>query len=287
MTYILGFLIVTLSIVGSYMANGGHMDVLWQPFEFTLIGGAAIGSYVFGNSKAVLKATKKGVGRGFKGAQFKKEHYKELLTLLYQVFKLIKSKGILAIEQHVEKPHESSLFHQFPLFSSDHHNVDFLCDYLRMWTLGTDNPYQFEDLIDKELAVHHEEVLRVPTAIQTMADAFPALGIVAAVLGVIHTMGSINEPPSVLGHLIGAALVGTFFGVLMSYGYFAPIANSIKQAYESDGYYHATIKAGLLAHMNGYPPSVSMEFARKAIPDRLRPTFYELEEAVNQLPPPT
>lgn len=286
MQFLVGFLLVSLAVVGSYMAMGGKLAVLWQPFEFTLIGGAGVGAYIFGNSKKTVKDTFKTIKKGAKGSKYKKDDYLELLTLMYQVFKLIKTKGILAIEQHVEKPDESTLFQQFPKFHSDHHSVEFFCDYLRLWTLGTDNVHQLEDLIDQELEVHHEETGKVPAAIVNLSDAFPAIGIVAAVLGVIKTMGSINEPPAVLGKLIGAALVGTFFGILLSYGYVGPLGKSLTETAEMDGKYFSCIKAALIAHMNGYAPAISVEFARKTIPDFIRPTFYEVEEAVNNLQPP-
>jgi chemotaxis protein MotA len=208
-----------------------------------------------------------------------------LLSVLYQIFKLAKTKGMLALEQHVEKPDESTLFAQFPKFQKDHHAVEFLCDYLRMMTLGTENPNEVETLIDAELETHHNELHGASHAIQGMADGMPALGIVAAVLGVIHTMGSITEPPEVLGHLIGGALVGTFLGVLLSYGFIAPMAGALKARYDAEVKYFLCIKAGLLAYLQGYAPAVAVEFARKALLSNVRPTFYEVEEAVAALPP--
>ncbi|MFN3460023.1 MAG: MotA/TolQ/ExbB proton channel family protein, partial [Oceanibaculum sp.] len=188
-------------------------------------------------------------------------------------------------ESHVERPEESSLFQSFPKFAADHHAMEFLCDYLRMMTLGTDNPHEMETLIDEELETHHHEHETVGGAVQTMADGLPALGIVAAVLGIIKTMASITEPPEVLGGLIAAALVGTFLGILLCYGFVAPLAAAIKNTNEADSKYLHVIKAGLLAHLSGYAPAVSVEFARKALWSHVRPTFYEVEEAVAALPP--
>jgi chemotaxis protein MotA len=205
--------------------------------------------------------------------------------MLYTVFKMAKSKGMLALEQHVEKPDDSTLWQKFPKFAADHHVLTFLCDYLRLLTLGSDNPHEMEALIDEEIETHHSERNQVVAAVQTMADGFPALGIVAAVLGVIHTMGSISEPPEVLGRLIGGALVGTFLGILISYGFVAPIAGSLKSRYDAEAKYFLCIKAGLLAYMQGYAPAVATEFARKALLSEVRPTFYEVEEAVAALPP--
>jgi chemotaxis protein MotA len=277
--------IVLACVFGGYIAAGGHIFVLWQPFEFLIILGAAAGSFVTANRKPVLGKTIKAVIGLLKGERFGKTAYIELLSLLYTVFKLAKAKGALALEQHVEKPDESEMFKRFPTFYKDHEAVTFLCDYLRLLTLGTDNHHEMETLMDEEIEAHHGEQSDVVGAIQTAADGMPALGIVAAVLGVIHTMGSITEPPEVLGKLIGGALVGTFLGVLLAYGFIGPIAASVKARNEFELRYFLCIKAGLLAYMQGYAPSVAVEFARKALTSEVRPTFYEVEEAVGKLAP--
>jgi chemotaxis protein MotA len=284
MLFLVGSLIVLASVLGGYVALGGHLYVLWQPFEFVIIGGAAVGGFIISNTKNVLGKTGKAIGVLAKGPRHTKEDYLELLSLLYTIFKLAKSKGMLALEAHVENPEESDLFQRFPKFYNDHHAVTFLCDYLRMMVLGSENAHEMETLIDEEIETHHAEHAQVAGAIQTMADATPALGIVAAVLGVIHTMGSITEPPAVLGRLIGGALVGTFMGVLLAYGFVGPIASGLKGVYEAEGKYFQCIKVALLAHMNGYAPSVSVEFARKTLFSHVRPSFYEVEEAVQALP---
>lgn len=282
---IIGIVVTIASVIGGYAAGGGHLDVLWQPFEFIIILGAAFGSMLLGNPKDIVMGVFKKFAMVFKGAHYKKDAYIEMLSMLYAVFKLAKTKGDLALESHVEKPDESPLFQKFPGFSNDHHVRTFLCDYLRLLTLGTSNAHELESIIDGELEAHHKHYHEIAHAINLMADAMPALGIVAAVLGVIHTMGSITEPPEVLGHLIGAALVGTFTGVLVSYAFFAPFSRNMQLSFDSDHYYLLSIKAGLLAHMQGYAPQVSIEFARKILPDELRPTFQELEETVTNLPP--
>jgi len=284
MLVIVGTVIVFGSVVTGYAIVGGHFGVLFQPAEFIIILGAAVGAFILGNTKTNLKAVGAGMKRALKGPSYKKGDYIELLSLLYQLFRLAKTKGMLALEQHIEKPDESALFAAFPKVQHNHHAVEFLCDYLRMMTLGTENANEVETLIDAELESHHQEQHNAAHAVQLMADGMPALGIVAAVLGVIHTMGSITEPPEVLGHLIGAALVGTFFGVLMSYGLVAPIAGAISGVDSQDSKYFQCIKAGLLAHMQGYPPAVSIEFARKMLWSTDRPSFYEVEEAVSALP---
>jgi chemotaxis protein MotA len=284
MFVIIGAVIVLACVFGAYSVHG-DLAILFQPVEFVIILGAALGAFIIGNTKTNIKQTLKGLKRALKGPTYKKADYVELLSVLYQLFKLAKTKGMLALEQHVEKPDESALFGQFPKFQKDHHAVEFLCDYLRMMTLGTENPNEVETLIDAELETHHNELHGASHAIQSMADGMPALGIVAAVLGVITTMGSITEPPAKLGALIGAALVGTFFGVLMSYGFIAPLASIIKEVDETDAKYYQCMKAGLLAHMQGYPPAVSVEFARKVLLSTERPNFYEVEQAVSALPP--
>jgi chemotaxis protein MotA len=284
MLVIVGAVIVLGCVAGGYLMNGGHFEVLIQPNEYLIILGAAAGSFVIGNTKTNLKAVGGGLKRALKGPTYKKKDYVELLSLLYQIFRLAKTKGMLALEQHVEKPDESALFAQFPTVQKNHHAIEFLCDYLRMMTLGTENANEVETLIDAELEAHHAEQHAAAHAVQLMADGMPALGIVAAVLGVIHTMGSITEPPVVLGELIGAALVGTFFGVLVSYGFVAPLSSAISGVDNADSKYFQCIKAGLLAHMQGYPPAVSIEFARKVLWTSDRPSFYEVEEAVSALP---
>ena len=284
MFVIIGAVVVLVCVFGAFSVHG-DLRVLFQPLEFVIILGSAVGAFIIGNTKANIKQTMKGLKRAMKGPTYKKADYVELLSVLYQIFKLAKTKGMLALEQHVEKPDESALFGQFPKFQKDHHALEFLCDYLRMMTLGTENPNEVETLIDAELETHHNELHGASHAIQSMADGMPALGIVAAVLGVIVTMGSITEPPKVLGELIGAALVGTFFGVLVSYGFVAPLASIISAVDSADAKYYQCMKAGLLAHMQGYPPAVSVEFARKVLLSTERPNFYEVEQAVSALPP--
>lgn len=284
MLTIIGAVIVIGSVIGGYVANGGDLLVLFQPFEVIIIVGAACGAFVISNRKPVLSATAKAVPALLKSERYDKAAYLELLTMLYSVFKLAKTKGALVLEQHVEKPYESSLFGNFAVFISDEHAVTFLCDYLRLLTLGTDNHHEMETLMDEDIETHRTEHHAVSSALGAVADGLPALGIVAAVLGVIHTMGSITKPPAVLGHLIAGALVGTFSGVLLSYGFVGPIASAIRARGDAEERYYLCMKAGILAYMQGYAPSVAVEFARKALNTDVRPTFYEVEEAVENLP---
>lgn len=283
MLVIIGSIVGIGCVLGGYMAMGGKLGVLWQPFEFVIIFGAGVGALIVGNPKPVLKAALNGFKLAFKGPKYTKDDYLELLSMMYSVFKLAKSKGMLALEQHIEKPEESKLFTQFPKFMADHHAMEFLCDYLRLMTLGSENPHEMESLMDMELEVHHTEDHLTGQALANFGDSFPALGIVAAVLGVIKTMGSISEPPEVLGRLIGGALVGTFLGILISYGITAPMAAAAKATMEHDQKYLLCMKAGLLAHLQGYAPAVSVEFARKSLLSNVRPTFYEVEEATSKV----
>ncbi len=285
MLVIVGTVIVIIAVVGGYAIPGGHLDVLWQPFEFMIILGGALGALVISKTKVILGGVGKCFGRMLTGPKHNKDAFTELLSLLHQTFKLAKSKGNLALEQHIENPHESTLFEQFPKVLNDHHAMDFLCDYLRLLTMGSENPHELEALMDQDLETHHHEETAVSGALNAMGDGLPALGIVAAVLGVIHTMGSITEPPEVLGHLIGAALVGTFFGILMSYGFVAPMASALTNIIEADAKFFQCMKAGMLAHVGGHPPVISVEFARKILPSDVRPSFAELEETFDNLPP--
>jgi chemotaxis protein MotA len=277
--------VVIIAVLGGYVAGGGEISVLIQPFEWLIIFGAAIGSFLIGNPKEVVLGVGKAFGKMIKGSRHNKATYVETLSLLYSLFKLAKTKGDLALESHVERPDDSSIFSRFPGFNADHHTREFLCDYLRLLTLGTNNAHEVESIIDAEIEAHHHESASIASAVTTMGDAMPALGIVAAVLGVIHTMGSITEPPEVLGHLIGGALCGTFMGILMSYGFVAPFGHAMSVVFDSETAYLNCIKNCLLAHMMGYAPQVSIEFGRKTLAPHVRPSFAELEETVTNLAP--
>lgn len=287
-TFIIGVVVAVAGTLGGYVGAGGHMSVLIDaaPLEIVIMGSTAAASFIIGNPPSVKKATARGLKLLFKKEKFKKDSYIELLSLMYQIFKLAKTKGMLALEAHVEKPEESSIFQAFPGFLSNHHAVEFFCDYLRLFTLGADKPYEIEALMDEELEVHHHENEAVATAIQNIADAMPAIGIVAAVLGVVHTMGAINEPPEVLGQLIGGALVGTFMGVWSAYGFIAPVGSSVKQTLEAESRYLQCLKLGMLAYLQGLAPSIAIEYARKSLLSHVRPSFTEVEEATQALPAP-
>jgi chemotaxis protein MotA len=284
MRLIIGIVVVIAAVIGGYIAMGGHLEVLIQPFEAVIILGAAAGAYIIGNTGAVLKQSLGVFGTLFRGPRYNKDTYIELLGLQFTLFKLVQTRGVLALEQHVENPEDSSIFARFPKFAANHHAVEFLCDYMRMMTLGTNNTHEIEALMDEELEAHHQEGSRLVGAIQSLADGTPALGIVAAVLGVIKTMGSIAEPPEVLGHMIGGALVGTFLGVFVAYGFFGPMAQALRSIQESEAKYFLAMKTGLLAHLNGYAPVMAIEFARKTLMSEDRPTFAEVDAATAELP---
>lgn len=285
MLTLIGMILVVISVLGGYMAMGGKLSILNQPFEFVIIFGAGASAFVISNTRTVLKNSLSRLKGVFKGPKYSQADYLELLTVQYQIFKLIRQKGALALEAHLDKPDESTIFAQFPKFVSEHHALDFFCDYLRLITMGSDNPIEIEAVMDKELEMHHADDHAVGHSLTTFAEAFPALGIVAAVLGVIKTMGSISEPPEVLGNLIAGALVGTFLGVLLCYGWFAPLANASKLIMEEESTYYGCLKSGLLAHLQGYAPAISVEMARKSLASHNRPSFADVEDAVNALQP--
>jgi chemotaxis protein MotA len=288
MFFIIGIVFVVCCTFGGYILQGGHMEVIFKaaPLELLIIGGTGFGATIIANRTIALKRLLKAFKKLPAKPKYSKASYIELLSMMYQTFKLAKTKGLLSLEKHIENPHESSLFSAFPGFVKDHHATDFFCDYLRLVTLGSDKPYELEALMDEELDVHHAEDHEISHAVQNLADAMPAVGIVAAVLGIIHTMGSITEPPEVLGKLIGGALVGTFMGVWIAYGFVGPISNSLKGKFEEESTYLKCLKIGLLGHLQGYAPSVSVEYARKTIGSEVRPSFVELESATSQLPTP-
>lgn len=264
------------------------MGVIAKAFtgEFIIIFGCGLSAFLVANSMETIKGSVKYLGALSKPDAYSKDDYMELLSMLFTVFKLARTKGWLALEQHIENSHESDLFGQFPSFQHNHHALVFLCDYLRIISLGNENPHEIEALMDEEIETieHHEG--HPGHAVQTLADSLPALGIVAAVLGIIKTMASINEPPEVLGKMIGSALVGTFLGVWLSYAFVAPIAGAMSAKAETEVMYYKAIKVGIIAFLNGAAPQVAVEFSRKFLPHDVQPTFMELEEKLNELPAP-
>jgi len=283
MFFLIGVVVVFGSVVTGYMMHHGNMAVLWQPNEFVIIIGAAIGSFIIGNPKDTIKDALKSLKFLFKGKPYGSKQYMDLLCFLYSVFKLMRTKGALAIEAHIDNAHESDLFKKYPSLLQDHHVTDFICDCLRLLIMGVIDHYQIEDMIDRDMEIHHHEGMAASGSITNMGDAMPALGIVAAVLGVITTMKSISEPPEILGGLIAAALVGTFTGVLLSYGIIAPIGGFLSKYTEAESEYLRCIKAGMISHMQGNSPIISVEYMRKTMPMHERPNFKELENELNKI----
>ncbi len=286
---IVGLLIVLICGFAGYVLGGGSMAPIIHatPLEGLTILGCAIGAFIISNSGHTIKATLGGLGGALmKPEAHSKESYIELLSVLFSIFKLARTKGWLALEAHIEKPDESSVFKQFPGFSENHHALVFLCDYLRIISLGNENPHEIEALMDEEIETLSHEKMHPSHAVQGMADGIPALGIVAAVLGIIKTMGSISEPPEVLGEMIGGALCGTFLGVFLAYGFIAPIAGALGGRAGTEIMYYKCMKVAVIAFLNGAAPQVAVEFSRKFLPHHVQPEFAELEAKLNELPAP-
>jgi chemotaxis protein MotA len=286
MLAIIGCLIVTVCVFGVYIISGGSIGVVMHalPHEMGTIGGAALGSFLIANSKIGLKHAGHAIKAVFKGEHYNKDNYKELLLLLFVLCKLMKTKGMVAVEQHIEKPEDSEIFRAYPGILHSKFALTLICDYMRMLTMDLRDPHLFEDIIDKELEKHLHEELHGAHALQTVADALPALGIVAAVLGVIKTMASINQPPEILGNMIGSALVGTFLGVFLAYGFMGPFASRSGEVINTDMQFYRIIKDVIVAHLKGCAPQISIEVGRANIPSHLQPTFQEMEQAQENLP---
>jgi len=285
MLIIVGIIVTLVLVFGGFIISGGNIGVVLHalPIEGMVIGGAGVGSFLVSNGGSILKKGLKGFGHAVKGSKWKADDYKDILCMLFLLTKLIKTKGVIALEAHVENPEESKIFQNFPNVSKDHHVVEFICDYLRMTTMNFDDPYQVEDVLLKDLEKHHHEESDAAHAISVLGESFPALGIVAAVLGVVKTMASIDQPVEILGEMIGGALVGTFLGILISYTIVSPIAGKLQQVIDEEGHFLNVIKDVIVAHLHGNAPQISIEIGRKSIPTEMQLSFYELDEAVNEL----
>ncbi|HTP72684.1 MAG TPA: flagellar motor stator protein MotA [Burkholderiaceae bacterium] len=279
MFVIIGWVVALGCVFGVFIAHGGNISVVLHalPFEMVTIMGAAIGAFVANNQMKVLKASVAGLVSCFKGSKYTKARYMELMALLYDILQKARKEGLMSIEKDVEDPHNSPLFQKYPTVGNDHHVSEFITDYLRMMVSGNLNAHEIESLMDSEIETHHHEAHAPVGALQRLAGGLPAFGIVAAVLGVVNTMGSVGQPPAVLGAMIGSALVGTFLGILLSYGIFEPLAGLLEQKVDESGKELQCIKTTLLASMQGYAPQVAIEFGRKVLYSTERPTFIELE----------
>jgi len=279
MFVIIGYLLALGCVFGGFMIAGGNMGVILAalPIEMLIIMGGATGAFVVNNQPKVLKATLKAIPMALKGSKYTKARYMELLALLYDILQKARKEGLMAIEQDVENPDQSALFKKYPTIAGDHHVVEFITDYLRMMVSGNLNAHEIESLMDSEIETHHHEAQAPVAALTRVAGGLPAFGIVAAVLGVIKTMGSVGQPPAVLGGMIGSALVGTFLGIFLAYAIAEPLAGVIDQKMEEGGKELQCIKTTLLASMQGYAPATAIEFGRKVLNSTERPTFTELE----------
>jgi chemotaxis protein MotA len=280
MFVIIGWVVVLGAVLGSFVGAGGHIAALLQPFELLCIFGSALGAFVVSNPMKILKAVLKAIPSSFKGAGYNKQKYLQLIALLYELLQKVRTQGILAMEPDIAEPHNSALFSKYPIVMKDHHLLDFIVDYFRMMLEGNVSGSAVEDLMNAELETHHAESIIPSTALQGMADGLPAFGIVSAVMGVVHTMGSVGAPPAVLGEMIAAALVGTCLGILLGYGFVGPLAAVIGAKAAEDAIPYECVKTVLLAYLNDQAPSVAVEFGRKVLFSVDRPSFSELEEAV-------
>lgn len=282
MLVIVGYVIVCASVFGGFVLAGGHIASLFQPVELLMIGGAATGAFLVGNTVKTIKATLRDLPKVMKGPKYSKEIYMELMALLYELLGKVRKEGLMSIEGDVERPEESPIFAKYPKVASDHHVIEFLTDYLRIMVSGNLNAMEIENLMDIEIETHHHEETVSSHVIAKLGDGLPAFGIVAAVMGVVHTMASVGIPPAELGILIANALVGTFLGILLAYGFVGPLSSLLEQKAEEGTKIFNVIKVTLLANLNGYAPAMAVEFGRKVLDSTERPSFIELEEHVKQ-----
>lgn len=282
MLVIAGYIIVTASVLGGFALAGGHLASLFQPLELLMIGGGAFGAFFVGNNGKAIKATLKSLPTLLKGSKYTKALYMELMTLLFEVLSKVRKEGLMSIEGDIEAPEESPLFNKYPNVMKDHHLTEFITDYLRLMVSGNMDPFQIQNLMDNEIETHHAEGEVPVHCIAKLGDGLPAFGIVAAVMGVVHTMESVHLPPSELGILIARALVGTFLGILLAYGFIGPLSSLLEQKLHESSKAFECVKVTLLASLNGYAPSLAVEFGRKVLFSPERPSFAELEDHIKQ-----
>lgn len=282
MLVIIGYVIVLASVFGGFVLAGGHLHALLQPIEVLMIGGAALGSFFVGNNVKSIKATIHALPTLLQGSRYTKALYLELMAMLFDIMSKIRKEGLMSIERDIESPAESAMFSKYPNVLSDHHLSEFLMDYLRLMVSGNMDAFQIENLMDNEIETHHHEGSVPAHCIAKLGDAMPAFGIVAAVMGVVHTMASVGLPPAELGILIANALVGTFLGILLAYGFVGPLASLLEQKLEESTKMYQCVKVTLLASLNGYAPPLAIEFGRKVLYSTERPSFIELETYIKE-----
>lgn len=282
MLVIIGYVVVMASVFGGFAMAGGHLAALWQPLEVLMIGGGAVGAFFVGNDSKAIKATFKALPSVFKGSRYTKTLYLELMALLSEILNKVRKEGLMSIEGDVDAPEESPIFTKYPGILADHHMIEFITDYLRLMVSGNMDAFQIENLMDNEIETHHHEGEVPAHCIAKLGDGLPAFGIVAAVMGVVHTMESVGLPPAELGILIAHALVGTFLGILLAYGFVGPLASLLEQKLSESTKMYQCVKVTLLASLNGYAPALAIEFGRKVLFSTERPSFKELEEHIKQ-----
>ena len=282
MLVIIGYVVVLASVFGGFAMAGGHLAALWQPLEVLMIGGAGLGAFLVGNDMKSVKATMKALPTVFKGSRYTRELYLELMALLSDVLNKARKEGLMSIEGDVDAPEESPIFTKYPAILADHHLTEFITDYLRLIVSGNMDPMQLENLMDNEIETHHHEAEVPAHCIAKVGDGLPAFGIVAAVMGVVHTMESVGLPPAELGILIAHALVGTFLGILLAYGFVGPLSGLLEQKVAESTKMYQCVKVTLLASLNGLAPPTAIEFGRKVLYSTERPSFLELEDHIKQ-----
>lgn len=280
MFVIIGIVVVFGAVIAGYLMEHGNLKVLIQPAELVIIGGAAVGTVLIANPLYILKAIAGGIAGAFGGSKFTKDKYLETLKMLFELFSRARKEGLMALETDSDAPDKSPVLSKYPKFLKDHHSLDFLCDTIRMAASGGVEPFDVDQMMELDMEVHHHGALLPTTALSTMADSLPGLGIVAAVLGVVITMGALGGPPEEIGHKVAAALVGTFLGILLCYGLIGPIASSMTKAVDEENSYYHVIRTVIVSFMKGAPPSVAVEYGRRAIPSHVRPSFKDTEKAV-------
>src|SRR3984893_8191344 len=275
---IIGIVVVFGCVVAGYLMEHGNLRVLMQPAELIIIGGAAIGTVLIANPLHILKSIAAGIGGVFGGSKFGKQRYLDTLKMMYDLLNKARKEGLMALESDVEEPDKSPILSTRPEFLKSHHIRDFVCDSLRMAITGVD-AFELDQMLDLDMEVHHHDASQPTAALSSMADSLPGLGIVAAVLGVVITMGALGGPPEEIGHKVAAALVGTFLGILLCYGLLGPMASKMGKSAEEEGYFYHTVQIALSAFLKGSSPAIAVEFGRRAVPDHVRPSFKELETA--------
>lgn len=278
---LLGIIIIFVMVFGGYVAAGGKLGVILKalPFELMMIGGAAVGAFAVGSDMSTIRRTMKDIGRVFKGPRWKPQDYRDLLCLLFELIRLARQNPV-AIEEHIEAPNSSTIFARYPKILLDHEAIDLICDTLRSASMNYDDPNQVEEVLEKRIEANFHHSMHSSHALQTIADGLPALGIVAAVLGVIKTMASIDQPPEILGKMIGGALVGTFLGVFLAYGIVGPFATRVKAVTEEDAHFLKLIREVLVANLHNHPANICIEVGRQNTPHHIRPSYGDLEEAL-------